>query len=73
LIRRTLEQDAGDDADDYRRSNSPIHRRNQLMSAGLPQVRKADRNDEKGLEPFTQGDDERLKHAGTVENEIGSQ
>jgi hypothetical protein len=28
----------------------------------LPQVRKANRNDEKGLEAFTKGDDKGLEH-----------
>ena len=36
--------------------------RNELAPPGLPQVGEADGDDEKRLEPFPEGDDERLEH-----------
>ena len=45
-----------------RRGDAPMHRRQQLAPPGLLQIGKADRHDEKGFEPFAEGDHERLEH-----------
>ena len=45
-----------------RERDPPVHGRDQLAPPALAQVRKADRDDEEGFEPFTKRDDERLQH-----------
>ena len=49
-----------------------MHRWDELLSSGLPQIRQTDGDDEKGLEAFSQRDDECLKHK-IPETEIESQ
>ena len=49
-----------------------MHGRDELLSSGLPQIRQADGDDEKGLEAFPERDDECLKHK-LPETEIESQ
>ncbi len=54
-------------------ADAPVNGGNELMSPALAQVREADGDDEKGLEPFPEGDDERLQHDGDLEIETESQ
>ena len=62
LVPRLGEQQAGPDAQRNRGGNAPVDGRNQLASAGLAKVGEADGHDEKRLEPFAEGNDERLQH-----------
>ena len=50
----------GADAERDRDGDAPVHGGQQRAPAGLLQVGQADRDDQKGLEPFPQRDDERL-------------
>ena len=62
LVRGALEEDCGDDAQHHRGRDAPVHRRDELWAAALAEIRKADGDDEKRLEPFPEGDDEGLQH-----------
>ena len=66
LIRRALEQQGRADADDDRRRNAPLHRRDQLVTSALAQVGQTDGDDEKGFQSFPKRDDKCLKHDGIV-------
>ena len=50
LIRGARKQLAGEDAEDDRDANAPVHRRDEMTAAALPQKREADGDDEEGLE-----------------------
>ena len=43
-------------------ADAPMHGRDELRASGLAQIGEADGDDEKGLEPFPQGDDKGLEH-----------
>ena len=50
------------DAEDDRDANAPVHGRNEMTAAALPEKCETDGNDEKGFEPFAERDDECLEH-----------
>ncbi len=62
LIAGAGQQQAGADAQDDRHHDAPVHGGHELAPLGLLQVGETNRDDEKGFEPFTKGDDERLQH-----------
>src|SRR5262245_43505298 len=62
LICRAGEQKRRANADGNRETNSPVDRREEPKTTALFQKGDADGNDEEGFEPFTQSDDECLKH-----------
>jgi hypothetical protein len=62
LIGRTLEEERGADTERDRDGNAQPHGGHELLATAFAQVGEADGDDEKGLEPFPQGDYERLEH-----------
>ena len=53
-------------------TDAPVHGGHERLSSGLPQVRQADRDDEKGLQALPERDDECLQHC-SPDTEIQSQ
>ena len=62
LVGGAGKEPAGDDAEDHRNGDAPLHGRHQMPAAALAQIREADGDDEEGLEAFAKRDDECLQH-----------
>ena len=63
LLVRGIEQEVpADGAHAHGYDNSPVDGFRQVEATSFPQIRQADGDDEKCLEAFAEGDDERLQH-----------
>ena len=66
LVRRAIEEVPADGADGEGGDDAPVNRANQLRPSRLPEISKADRDNQEGFDPFPQGDDKGLEHDGSA-------